>query len=351
MLTIGGQSKTFLTGLNVGVAGSDGIGLMFANKTNAAPFYFGTGGVNFSGGPFGSVYDDVLYWGFNNYSGGAKIVAGVSKLGFGLESNYNDGVSLLMELNLDFGTSAAAGNSWRPLAFQVEKTLGTSSLWIFRVGSTNVTNVTSQFLIARQSDEAELFVVRGDTGRIFTGFGQFLIEPQVGGNANIYLRTTGATSRLISRQNNLYVAFSYLVEGFEFGISNDANLYRTAASNLKTDGSLTIVKSLITPASTAQTLVAATAILANASTVQITAASPITSTAAPTIADGVDGQLVTIINTGTNAITLSDQGTLASSNLRLTAGTVAIASRQSIRLMYSTATGDWVQVGALVTVI
>lgn len=103
--------------------------------------------------------------------------------------------------------------------------------------------------------------------------------------------------------------------------------------------------------SASQTLVAGTAILANAGTLQISAASPITSTAAPTIANGVDGQRVRVVNVGSNNITLSDQGTLASSNLRLTGTTVVVAPRQSIELTYLSSVGDWVQTGALAAVV
>lgn len=97
--------------------------------------------------------------------------------------------------------------------------------------------------------------------------------------------------------------------------------------------------------STAQTLVAGTAILANAGVVQITAASPVTSTAAPTIANGQDGQEVTIVNVGANDITLSDGGTLAGSNLRLSAATIALGQGDSLRLVYSSTLGDWIQTG------
>ena len=76
-----------------------------------------------------------------------------------------------------------------------------------------------------------------------------------------------------------------------------------------------------------------------------------TLTVAPTIADGVDGQLLLLVNVGANTITIQDQGTLASSNLRLTATTVAIGPRDSIYLYYSGDVGDWVQVGSLVAVI
>jgi len=98
--------------------------------------------------------------------------------------------------------------------------------------------------------------------------------------------------------------------------------------------------------SAAQTLLAATTILANAEDIQITAAAARTMTSTPTIADGADGQIVTIINVGaTYAITLQDQGTLAGSNLRLSAATIALGPRDSIVLKYNATIGDWVQIG------
>jgi hypothetical protein len=103
--------------------------------------------------------------------------------------------------------------------------------------------------------------------------------------------------------------------------------------------------------STAQVMVAATTLLANARVVQVSTGSNITSTAAPTIADGVDGQMLTIINVGSFNYVISDQGTLASSNLRLTATTVTLAPRQSVELMYNATVGDWVQVRTLCAVV
>jgi hypothetical protein len=101
-----------------------------------------------------------------------------------------------------------------------------------------------------------------------------------------------------------------------------------------------------------QTLAAATAILADAGVVQIDCVGAVTSTAAPTIADGSDGQMLMILNVDTaDTYTLSDQGTLASSNLRLTANTVGLGPRRSIQLMFSATIGDWVQVGNLVSVL
>lgn len=98
--------------------------------------------------------------------------------------------------------------------------------------------------------------------------------------------------------------------------------------------------------STAQNITAAgTAITVTASTAQLTANASYTLTAAPTIANGQDGQVVTIVNVdSTDTITLQDQGTLAGSNLRLSASTIALEPRDNITLMYSSTIGDWIQI-------
>ncbi len=111
-------------------------------------------------------------------------------------------------------------------------------------------------------------------------------------------------------------------------------------------------KALVTPTSNTQALNAATQTLsANAAAIKVTTTAALTLTSAPTITDGVDGQLVRILNVGTNALTLQDQNTLAASNLRLTAATVTLAPRQSLELMFSSTIGDWVQVSNLVAVL
>ena len=88
------------------------------------------------------------------------------------------------------------------------------------------------------------------------------------------------------------------------------------------------------------------AILASGARVLLTADASYTLTSAPTIANGEDGQLLLILNVDTtDTITIQDQGTLASSNLRLSATTIALAPRDSILLLYDLTIGDWVQVG------
>jgi hypothetical protein len=100
-----------------------------------------------------------------------------------------------------------------------------------------------------------------------------------------------------------------------------------------------------------QTLTAATKVVANAELVGITAASPITSTAAPLIDPGLNGQTVTLMNNGTNTITLNHHGNGAvNSGLRLVGGTtIALGQRASVQLTYHSASGEWRQTGPLVS--
>lgn len=113
----------------------------------------------------------------------------------------------------------------------------------------------------------------------------------------------------------------------------------TGGVSLKNDG-----RTVETP-DTAQNITAAgTALSIDTTTHQITANANYTLSAAPTLAAGEDGQRVLIVNVDTtDTITLQDQGTLASSNLRLGAATRALGPRDSIQLMYSTTIGDWVE--------
>lgn len=73
-------------------------------------------------------------------------------------------------------------------------------------------------------------------------------------------------------------------------------------------------------------------------------AGAIVSTATPFIADGSDGQEIWLCrHSDAGALTLSDEGTLAGSNLRLSANTIALGPRDVIGLRFLTAIGDWVQ--------
>jgi hypothetical protein len=76
-----------------------------------------------------------------------------------------------------------------------------------------------------------------------------------------------------------------------------------------------------------------------------TSGGPVTLTSAPTIADGQDGQMVLIINTSANAVTLQDEvASGLATNLRLSAATIALGQADSIQLMYSATLGYWAQI-------
>lgn len=92
---------------------------------------------------------------------------------------------------------------------------------------------------------------------------------------------------------------------------------------------------------------AATTITPSANRILLTADNNYTLSSTPTISDGFwNGQTIEIMNIDTvDTITLQDQGTLPSSNLRLGAATRALAPRDNITLRYDTTIADWVEIG------
>jgi hypothetical protein len=95
---------------------------------------------------------------------------------------------------------------------------------------------------------------------------------------------------------------------------------------------------VLTPSSS-QMLAAGTTVLADAATIQITAASPITLTANPLIAAGQSGQELTIINVGANAIELNTNG------MRYVGGGAAptMVTNSTITFRYSTMLALWLE--------
>lgn len=97
---------------------------------------------------------------------------------------------------------------------------------------------------------------------------------------------------------------------------------------------------VVTPSAT-QTLTAASSIAANAGTVAITAASPITLASNPQVSAGGNGQRVAIVNTGTNAITLvNGNGLILGQNYVLYGG-------KSIVLIYLDTYSSWIIEGLI----
>lgn len=84
---------------------------------------------------------------------------------------------------------------------------------------------------------------------------------------------------------------------------------------------------------------------ASSSVVRVTLSlGSIASTAAPFLADGVDGQEIHICrHSDAGDLTLSDEGTVAGSNMRLGAATRVLGPRDVIGLRYLSSVGDWVE--------
>lgn len=125
-----------------------------------------------------------------------------------------------------------------------------------------------------------------------------------------------------------------------------AGLITLTPSASSPDGYLDVNGRLVGRPDTTQSILAAgTAIGVDKYVQPISSDANYTLSAAPTVANGLaNGQLVIIVNVGSFTVTLQDQGTLAGSNLRLSAATVALGPRDSITLLYSTTIGDWVQI-------
>lgn len=78
--------------------------------------------------------------------------------------------------------------------------------------------------------------------------------------------------------------------------------------------------------------------------VQVSPASNLTLTSAPTIPGGEDGQFLVITNVNTvNSLVLQDEAVLAGSKLRLGGSNVTLAPRQSLYLVFSYTLSAWVR--------
>lgn len=74
-------------------------------------------------------------------------------------------------------------------------------------------------------------------------------------------------------------------------------------------------------------------------------AGSISSTAAPLLADGSEGQEICLVrDDDAGNFTISDQATLANTNVRLSATTIVLGPRDAICLKFLSDLGDWVQV-------
>jgi len=76
---------------------------------------------------------------------------------------------------------------------------------------------------------------------------------------------------------------------------------------------------------------------------------PTTLTSTPSIATGMDQQVIRLLNISPYGMVLQDQGTLAKSNLRLTAAKITLGPQASMTLVYLSTLGAWVQSGPVIS--
>ena len=196
----------------------------------------------------------------------------------------------------------------------------------------------------------QLSSLAGGTG-VITGGTCFFASGTFAGRSPATVYGLRVNANLAPASKNTTIAYGVRIEALAATTTN-YGIDIAALAGAGTNIGIRNASNYVATPSAAQTLAAGTAILANAEVVQINMAGDVTSTAAPTIADGVDGQRLTIINTdSTDHYVLSDQGTLANSNLRLVTTTITLHPRDSIQLIYSATIGDWVQIAPFTDVI
>lgn len=112
------------------------------------------------------------------------------------------------------------------------------------------------------------------------------------------------------------------------------------------NGTNSFTGKLVTTPSATQTLIATDPIsIGLVSVKQISAASGITLSSAPTIADGDDGQHVWLVNVGSYAIVLQDEANLANSNLcTISDANLTVPVKGAVHLLFNTAAGCWIEV-------
>jgi hypothetical protein len=124
----------------------------------------------------------------------------------------------------------------------------------------------------------------------------------------------------------------------------DNNLAVDGTSTLT--GAVTHTTTTIYTSASIQTLAAGSPVAASATKVIVAGSGgAVTTTAAPSIADGTDGQMLYVVGTNdTNTLELQDEGTLASSNLALGSTSRVLGLGDVLVLMYDTTTASWIEV-------
>lgn len=188
------------------------------------------------------------------------------------------------------------------------------------------------------------YTIRGGTGT-GTGFGGNVILqvcPRGGAGSS-----PNACASAWTQDSDTGAWYPATTDTYNLGLTS-ARPNNTFLHNLQTDGT-----TIETPQATQALTAVGNTITVSGTLVAFSSNANYTLTSAPTIANGTAGQIIELLNvdTGTDCITIQDQGGLASSNLRLESPTLVLCPRDSVRLRYNATIGDWVQAGQLVNVL
>lgn len=159
----------------------------------------------------------------------------------------------------------------------------------------------------------------------------------------VYSSGTAGTGCTVTTRRGVHIVDTTGTGTVTTGIGVDIEALSDATTSIGIRNASTEV---CTPLANTNITATSATIRRDASTVTLTANASYTLASTPTIADGVNGQRLRIINVDTaDTITLQDESGLAGSNLELSAATIALGPKDSIDLEFNSTIGAWLQVG------
>lgn len=183
-------------------------------------------------------------------------------------------------------------------------------------------------------------------------------ELQTDSSGNLTITTSGTSVTFSSDEVTIGTDLT-VTSGVRIGVGSTPNSLTALADDslfvegavefdgaLRVDGAVTVTNIFVATPSTLQTLSAGTAISANATKVRVVGSGgAVTLTAAPTIADGTDGQVLIIQGTDdTNTVAIQDQDSLASSNVQLGAASRTLGKGDVLTLTFDGTDSLWYEV-------
>lgn len=272
----------------------------------------------------------VFSFGYNPMMGGTKLKSGEASATFVIETHYHPSGTPLMEMYPRFDPMNTSGD-WRPWMVTYATNASSRSFVVNANTFTVMDNTSASQMTAWSSFGSS----SGDGGTI-THVGNITQNARNGGHPIHRMNDRGAQEIYNTAESTSYF---HRVDSDEtswvFG-----NNSGSGHTGIRYDTSVAFK-----PA-TLQTLSAGTAITATRSKARVAGnGGAVTLTSAPTIADGIDGQIIYIQGTSdSNTVALQDQGTLASSNLQLGAASRTLGAGDILVLMFDTTDSVWYEV-------